>query len=225
LSIIQEYEEIRKFIGEERWESIDTYLSEHKELRFDELIYNPKNYIKFENWFYENIKLKKVEIKNYWMRDFGDIAVNAVLYQGDNEIANIIDSFDETDIRYKYGDKDTELDQEYTNEMIKNLIYDDFDRYLKLPKISECSKLLKNLYDDICSSDSDMCHIDYQDWEDCYKDEYSDQDIKILRDEIKKYKLENVIEVDTGEYKILCYGDLESEFNDDRNLNSFEINL
>lgn len=225
MSILQEYEEIRKDIGEDKWESIGTYLSEHKELRFDELIYNPKNYTKFENWFYENIKLRKVDIKNLWIRDFGDVAVNAILYQGDKKIANIITSFDEGEIRYNYGGKDTELDEEYAKETIKNLIYDDFDKYLKLPKLSKCSKLLQSLYDDICSSDSDMCHIDYDDWKNYYQEDYSEEDIKILKDEIKEYKLENVIEVDNGEYKILCYGDLETEFNDDRNLNDFEINL
>ena len=34
---------------------------------------------------------------------------------------------------------------------------------------------------------------------------------------IEKYNLEEVIEIDNGEYKIVGYGDLETRFLDDRN--------
>ena len=39
--------------------------------------------------------------------------------------------------------------------------------------------------------------------------------------EIKKYKLDDVIEVDTGEYVIVGYGDLETRFIDDRNVKDY----
>ena len=41
----------------------------------------------------------------------------------------------------------------------------------------------------------------------------------VLQDEVKKYGLEEIVEIDTGEYKIVGYGDLETRFNDDRNIN------
>lgn len=221
MSILQEYEKIKKQIGDDKWNSIDTYLSHHPELRFDQLIYDPTNYTKFDNWYYENIKLMKVEVLNCWGRDFGDIGANAILYKNDKAVANIMESYEETDVRYNNGDTDTELDEEYVRETVKNLIYQDFDRYLELPKISNCSMLLQSLFADICSSDSEMVHIDYQDWEESYQDDYTENDIDVLKEEIKKYKLENLIEVDNGEYKILCYGDLITSFNDDKHLEEY----
>ena len=71
-----------------------------------------------------------------------------------------------------------------------------------------------------------MCFIHNEDWNNYYSVHYSENDLDTLRDEIKKYELEAVIEVDAGEYKIIGYEDLETRFNDDRNLNknnTFEI--
>ena len=44
---------------------------------------------------------------------------------------------------------------------------------------------------------------------------------KKMTNEIKKYKLDDVIEVDTGEYVIVGYGDLETRFIDDRNVKDY----
>lgn len=66
-----------------------------------------------------------------------------------------------------------------------------------------------------------MCHIDYEDWKELKEDlDYTDKDLEILNNEIKKYELDEVIEVDTGEYAIVGYGDLETRFIDDREINS-----
>ena len=51
--------------------------------------------------------------------------------------------------------------------------------------------------------------------------DYTDKDLEILNNEIKKYKLDDVIEVDTGEYVIVGYGDLETRFIDDRNVKDY----
>jgi len=40
----------------------------------------------------------------------------------------------------------------------------------------------------------------------------------VLNNEIKKYGLDEVIEIDTGEYIIVGYGDLETRFIDDRDI-------
>ena len=46
MSILQEYEEIKKYIGEEKWDNIDNYINDiHSELRLDQIIYSS------ENWF------------------------------------------------------------------------------------------------------------------------------------------------------------------------------
>ena len=39
-----------------------------------------------------------------------------------------------------------------------------------------------------------------------------------LKEEIKKYNLEDVITLNNYEYKVIGWGDLETRFNDDRNI-------
>lgn len=169
-----------------------------------------------------NIKEKKenrnIKILGTWGTDYDDIRCKAILYQDEKEVANIIASYDEADIRYSIGDKDTELNDDFVRKAFKSLIYDDFDSYLKLPKISECSKLLQNIYDDVCANDSSMCHISDDDWNDFYIDDYTDKDFEYLKVEVEKYGLQDIIGINDGEYKIIGYGDLETRFNDDRNL-------
>ena len=111
----------------------------------DDVLYKQEEWIKFDNWYNENIKNHKVRIINYWMRDYGDLAVNAILYKDGIEMANVVDCYEETDIKYNIGDIDTELNDKLLNESLKNLLYKDFDNYLKLPKISNCSKLLQTI--------------------------------------------------------------------------------
>lgn len=184
----------------------------------DDILHKPEEWAKYENWYNENHLHRNIKILDTWNTDYDDIRCNAILYQDNQKVANIIVSYDENDIRYSVGDKDSELNNEFVEKAFKNLIYNDFDSYLELPKISECSELLQDIYDSVCESDATMCHITYEDWKDYYNDIYSEKDIEILKDEIKKYSLQEVVCIDDGEYKILGYGDLETRFNDDRNL-------
>ena len=169
----------------------------------------------------------KIKVLNVWLSDFNDIRCNMSVSINGKERANIIESFD----REEYPDwKNSQ--NEY-----KETIIDDWQKYLHLPKISKCSKLLQEIYDNVCESDAIMCHIDYKDWEEHYADRYTDKDLDTLYDEIKKYKLEDVLEINDKsyllkdgysteeelenykpEYKIVGYGDLETVFNDDRKL-------
>ena len=76
-----------------------------------------------------------------------------------------------------------------------------------------------------------MCHITSEDWKEYYSEHYSEKDLDDLENEIKKYGLEEVVEVFDGEYitsdnkiiesdyRIIGYGDLETRFIDDRKLN------
>ena len=246
MSILQEYEEIRKKIGREKFDAIDKYLKKicpqknyakyEKELKkicrlpyeqwideemklrqkykiifLSDILYKNQEWDKYEKRFNEEYKNRKIEILGTWDSDFDDIRCNAILYQNNEMIANVIVSYDKKDLE--------EVDDKNINEKLQLLIYSDFDKYTTLPKISKCSKLLQQIYDDVCYSESSMCHIDEEDWDLQYSEDYTEDDINELQMEIIKYHLNDVIGIDDGEYKIVGYGDLETRFNDDRKIN------
>lgn len=184
----------------------------------DDILYKKDEWNKYENWYNENYLGRNITILNTWTTDYDDIRCNAILYQDGKELANIIASYDECDIRYSIGEQDSEMNEEFIHNSFMSLIYDDFDSYLELPKISECSKLLQSIYDDVCASDAKMCHISKEDWNEFYSDDYSEEDVKVLELEIKNYGLDEVIGIGDDGYMIVGYGDLETRFNDDRNL-------
>jgi len=176
----------------------------------------------------EEIK-KSVNVKllNVWKSDFGDMRCNAVISINGREKSNIIARFNLYEIE----------NLQHPNNEIKTLIKDEWEKYVYLPKISKCSKLLQEIYDTVCNSDSKMCHIDFNDWKEQYADEYTKEDLDVLYGEIKKYGLEDIVDLNDmeyllkdgystkeelknykPEYKIVGYGDLETCFNDDRNL-------
>lgn len=219
MSIFQDFERAKRQIGEEKWNSIDMYINNyHPELLLDQIIYNPDNWLEFEKWYDKEIKNINVNITDVWKTDYDDIRAFAEIGKGEIKLGNIIASFDEDTIRNITGNlKEPLKDKEQINAFAV-LITSSFDRYANLPKISGCSKLLQSIYDDVCQSDSTMCHITEEDWNEYYIDEYLEEDIEILKEEIKKYGLDEVIVVGEGDYKIVGYGNLETKFIDDRNL-------
>ena len=227
ISILNKYKKIKEMIGEDRWNNIDNYIKENPNLSFDELIYNMFNWQKFDKWYNEEIKHQRVEVLGMWETDYGDIACNAILYKDDCMVANIIESDEETTLRYIYGDSDSELNEELIKASFEYLINNDFEKYLELPKISETSKLLQEIYDRVCDSDASMCHvdsIDWMNWKETY--DFKDEDIEILKREISKYKLNEIIGINDCGYKIVGYGNLQFAFNDDRKIqkeNDMEI--
>ena len=184
----------------------------------DDVLYKNEEWVKFETWYSENHLHRNIEILNTWLSDYDDLCCNAILSENGKQVANIIASYDENSLRYSIGNKDSEMSEDFVKKAFKNLIYDDFDTYLNLPKISECSSLLQEIYDNVCSSDASMCHITDEDWKEFYSDEYTDKDFENLKLEVEKYGLKDVVGINDGEYKILGYGDLETRFNDDRRL-------
>lgn len=164
---------------------------------------------------------RNVKILDIWNTDFDDIRCSAILYQDNRTIAKIIASYDEHDIKALAGNVDLEIDYELIENAIESLIYDDYDNYLELPKLSECSSLLQSIYEEVCSTEYSMCYISDEDWNEYYAENYNENDIKILEHEIKKYKLEDIIRMGENEYKIVGYGDLETRFIDDRNLEKY----
>lgn len=150
-----------------------------------------------------------VKINDLWLSDYDDIRCNATISINGKEKANIIASFD----REYYPDwKNSQ--NEYIDE-----IKDEWEKYLHLPKISKCSNLLQEIYDTVCESEATMCHITDDDWKEFYADRFTNKDIEKLKEETKKYQLDDVITFDDAEYKIIGWGNLETSFNDDRNLN------
>lgn len=145
--------------------------------------------------YYKN---REIKVLGMWETDYGDIACNALLLENNKKVANIIETYD------------------VDKQKIVGQVYKSFDYFVELPKISNCSKLLQFIYDSVCQSDSSMCHITEEDWNDYYIDNFSDKDIDILKEEVKKYNLDKVISFDFEEYKIIGWGDLQTKFNDDR---------
>lgn len=245
MSILQEYEEIREEMGHEKYDAIDKYLDEicpqskyeeydkesrellklsgeqwidkDKELKekygivlLSDVLYKQEEWEKYDRWFNEKYKHRKVKILGIWKSDFDDVRCNAILYQKGKQISNIIVSYEKNDLK--------DLDDKNKEKVFETLIYEEFEKYTSLPKISKCSKLLQEIYDFVCESDSSMCHITDEDWKEMYSDRYNDNDIEKLKEEIKRYKLEDIIGLNESEYKIIGYGNLETKFNDDRKM-------
>lgn len=248
MSILQDYEEARDIIGAEKYDAISIYLEkicpsenvdkyykglnlvmqkspeiwqdEENKLRnefnitlLSDVLYKKEEWDKYDKWFNEDYKKRKIEILSVWESDFDDVRCNAIIYQNNKQLANIVVSFESSVINdlTNYDAKDVE-------KAFKKLIYEHFDDYKRLPKISHCSKLLQEVYDCVCESDATMCHITKDDWKDYYSDRFNERDIEKLKEEVKIYQLEDVITFDDREYKIVGWGNLETSFNDDRKL-------
>lgn len=149
-----------------------------------------------------------VKILNLWLSDYGDIRCNASISVNGKEKANFITSFE----------RDYYPDWKNSQNDYKEEIKDEWEKYLHLPKISKCSKLMQEIYDNVCESEATMCHITNDDWKELYADRFTNKDITKLKEEVKKYKLDDVITFDDAEYKIIGWGNLETSFNDDRKL-------
>lgn len=51
MSILQEYEQIKREMGEEQWDQLEIYLTEVRpDLRLDEVLYKKENYEDFAAW-------------------------------------------------------------------------------------------------------------------------------------------------------------------------------
>lgn len=182
---------------------LEKYLKYYKE-NIDEKIYNNNPYVKKH-------KYRKVEVLEILDCDLGDVRCEAILYQNKKAVAHVIASFD-TKIVDKLNKNNN------IKETVELLMCQNFNKYINLPKISKCSKLLKEVYDEVCIAESSMCFVGYDDWKESFANKYTERDIEYLKKEVERYNLESVIEIDNGEFKILCYADLATAFNDDRNL-------
>ena len=104
------------------------------------------------------------------------------------------------------------LEEKELKNAMAVLVASDFDKYSNLPKISNCSKLLIDIYDNVVSSDASMCHIDNEDWKYYLEEGYTEKDILDLAKEIKKNNLEDVIEIDNSNLLIIILLSLLNSF-------------
>ncbi len=216
-------QELAKINGSNFYDWLDKrekLAKKHGVIFFSDVIYNRNEWENFEKWYNDRNKNIEIKILNTWTVDYDNMKCNAIIKKNGNEVANIITDYETTDIREAFGYyNDRELDDEFIKSAFEELIFCDLDSFLNLPKVSECSKLLQSIYDDVSTSDVSMCHITNDEWEEYYADEYTDEDIENLELEIKKFGLDYVLETNDGEYKIVGYYNLDTMFNDDRNLN------
>ena len=213
MSILQEYEQIRREMGEKKYDSIEKYLETHPDILLSDILYKPEHYINFDKWYNWKILNRKVRVNSIYETSFDDVRCDAVLYQNDKAIANIIASYDANEMNFRCNN-----DPNLAKEALRVSILDDFDKYIELPKVSNCSKLLQDIYDDVCQSDASMCHISEDDWNEFYKEDFTEKDVDNLKREVKELGLQEVITFDDAEYKIIGWVDLETRFNDDRYL-------
>ena len=213
MSILQEYEQIRREMGEKKYDSIEKYLETHPDILLSDILYKPEHYINFDKWYNWKILNRKVRVNSIYETSFDDVRCDAVLYQNDKAVANIIASYDANEMNFRCNN-----DPNLAKEALRVSILDDFDKYIELPKISKCSKLLQDIYDDVCQSDASMCHISEDDWNEFYKEDFTEKDVDNLKREVKELGLQEVITFDDSEYRIVGWGDLETRFNDDRYL-------
>lgn len=149
---------------------------------------------------------------NYW-NDQDDLYVNYIVADVDNDLkANVIEYFNTSDVSGNYNI----LTKEETEKILLELIKKENTNVFELPKVSELSNLLKYVYTCVCESESNMCHIDDNDWQElALENNYDDKDIEKLKEEIEKYNLQDYITIDADGYKICGYGCLQCCFNDD----------
>ena len=220
MSILQEYEQIRREMGEKKYDSIETYLNTHpSDLLLSDILYKPEHYIDFDKWYNWKFLNRTVKVNSIYETSFDDVRCDAILCINKKPVANIIASYLADELNFRCNN-----DPNLAKEAVRTAILDDFDKYMELPKISKCSKLLQEVYDDVCESDASMCHITQDDWNEFYKDNFTEKDIENLKKEVKELGLQEVITFNDAEYKIVGWGDLETRFNDDRYLQNRELN-
>ena len=155
----------------------------------------------------------KYNILNYW-NDQDDLYVHYEAEDIENNItSNVIGYYNISDLDCNYNNFNDEEIKKSLYKLLKQHNGDEFN----LARVSNLSPLLQYIYDRVCESESNMCHIDYKDWKELKEDyDFSEEDFITLKKEIVDHNLEDYITFDDNEYKICAYGCLQCQFNDDR---------
>lgn len=152
------------------------------------------------------------EIIHFW-NDQDDLYVEyKVTNKNDNTKVHTVDYYNTSDISDNYN----EATKDEIEDTLLKLLKENKGLEFNYPHISEVSPLLKYVYDYVCDSEANMCHIDDEDWKELKEEnDFEDKDIVLLEQEIKKYNLEDYITIDSDGYKICGYGGLQCLFDDD----------
>lgn len=153
---------------------------------------------------------RKALIIGTWNYDDEKIKCNAIILKENKPVANIIDSFDIKEVENE--------EYKFSKKLLEEKIIDNCYKYENLPKLSETSNLMQDIYNEVSSNESEMAFIDDVLWNSEFKNKYTDNDIENLKTEAKKLRLEDVITFNQDDCKIIAYSDLANKFNDDRNL-------
>ena len=62
MSIMQEYEQIRREMGEKKYDSIEKYIDTHPDVLLSDILYKPEHYINFDKWYNWKILNRKVRV-------------------------------------------------------------------------------------------------------------------------------------------------------------------
>jgi len=160
------------------------------------------------------------KILNYW-NDSDDLYVNYIITNTQTkESANVIEYYNTSDLGIDCNNASSEEIEETLYQLIRDFSGIEFN----LPKISETNPLLRYIYNSVCESESNMCHIDRETWEMLKEEEnFKNTDLEELAKDIKKYSLYDYITINDNEYVICGYGGLQCAFNDDTKERTDEI--
>ena len=165
-----------------------------------------------------------VNVLDVWETDFGDYrALVNLSYVQKKPLGNVTISYSKDNIYELVEHPVYDCNSDEVKQVFKKLVENDLEKYTNLPKLSNCSKLLREIYKNVSESDATMCHITEEEWDNYYAKDFTDSDFDILRNEVNKLGLEEVITFDDFDYKIIGWGDLETRLLDDSKVTK-EIN-
>ncbi len=159
-----------------------------------------------------------VNVVYIWKTDFKDIQAYIETDKG-----SFVASYEDKTLAELTG-LDTEslydLIEDNKLELLKRtflrLVKEDIEIYLDLPKLSKCSNLLQKLFESTLASDSGMFFYEYDDWK---EDGRTKEELDVLKKEIKRYGLQDIIRIQEDDCVITSYADLITRFINDRGCN------
>ena len=121
MSILQEYEDIRRQLGEEEWDNIDTFLSENKQYQLSDVLYKEKVWKIYEDWKRGSFDMKVNRKKNIkFNRKVGHRPVTAARITTDfsnfKPWSGAVDTWNELEKYDKIDLLEQILDDTYYNE-------------------------------------------------------------------------------------------------------------
>ena len=90
MSILQEYEQIRRKMREKKYDSIETYLNTHpSDLLLSDILYKTEHYIDFDKCYNWKILNRTVKVNSIYETSFDDVRCDAILCINKKPVANV----------------------------------------------------------------------------------------------------------------------------------------